>query len=35
MRTIKQGRKLMDIAGSKTITTEEWALVERKYRMVK
>ena len=34
-RVIKRGGKLMDIAGKKTITKEEWALVENKYNFVK
>ena len=34
-KVIKRGGKLMDIAGKKTITKEQWALVNNKYRSVK
>ena len=34
-RVIKRRGKLMDIAGKKTITKEQWALVNNKYGNVK
>ncbi|NVM31242.1 MAG: hypothetical protein HWN65_20560 [Candidatus Helarchaeota archaeon] len=34
-RVIKLGSKLMDLAGKKTITKEQWALVNNQYKIVK
>ncbi|MHA1649033.1 MAG: antitoxin VapB family protein [Candidatus Helarchaeota archaeon] len=34
-RIIKRGGKLMDIAGKKTITKEEWIMIQEKYHTLK
>jgi len=34
-RSIKRGGKLMDIAGKKTITAEEWTIVRNIYNSIK
>jgi len=34
-RAIKRGGRLMDIAGTKTITKEEWELVEKAMRKIR
>ena len=34
-RIIKRGRKLMDVAGKKTITREKWIMIQEKYHNLK